>query len=194
MGEREELQGHKKDSYEAFNKLPDKAKELYWFFKDEYVERDNGLVTNSLEDELIYVNTECESPIEKIMYLALVIHDHLYAGKIRMEINTQVEIKNYRVDFLVSFFTLVGFCKRKELSKEIIIECDGHEFHEKTKEQVIKNNNRDYELKNKGYDILHFSGSEIYNYPIRCAHKVFNYIENCFDRMMEEGIKDNVRS
>lgn len=57
-----------------------------------------------------------------------------------------------------------------------MIECDGHEFHEKTKEQVIYDNEREYKLKSAGYDVLHFSGSEIYNNPYECAEKTLNYI------------------
>lgn len=28
-----------------------------------------------------------------------------------------------------------------------------------------------------GYDVIHFSGSEIYNYPEECVEKVFEYLK-----------------
>jgi hypothetical protein len=28
-----------------------------------------------------------------------------------------------------------------------------------------------------GYDVLHFSGSEIYNNPVECVAKVINYLQ-----------------
>ena len=59
---------------------------------------------------------------------------------------------------------------------KLIVECDGHEFHEKTKDQVEKRNKRDYNLKMQGFDILHFSGSEIYKDPVGCARKCIDYI------------------
>lgn len=57
------------------------------------------------------------------------------------------------------------------------IECDGHEFHEKTKEQVDYGNNRDYDLQKNGFQVLHFSGSQLYNEPIKCARKVIDFIK-----------------
>lgn len=63
----------------------------------------------------------------------------------------------YRVDFLLEF----------ELSNsniiKVVIECDGHDFHEKTKEQVTKDHQRDRNLVESGYHVLRYSGSEIYN-------------------------------
>lgn len=192
--QKEQICECQKKSYEAFNNLPDRAKELYWACKNAYIEKDGKTILNTLDDELIDIDKECESPIEKIMYLALMIYWQInVTNGIGIQIIAQEEIGKYRVDFHITAYALVGFEKRKELSKELIIECDGHDFHEKTKEQVSKNNNRDYELKKQGYEVLHFSGSEIFNKPMLCAGKVFNYIENCFDRMIEEGVKDHVR-
>ena len=58
----------------------------------------------------------------------------------------------------------------------MLVECDGHDFHEKTKEQVEKDNEREYELKMAVYEILRFSGSQIYNNPFKCANDVYDYL------------------
>lgn len=50
------------------------------------------------------------------------------------------------------------------------------EFHQKTKEQVQKDNEREYDLKMAGYEILRFSGTQIFNNPIKCAEDTYNYI------------------
>lgn len=86
--------------------------------------------------------------------------------------------KNYRVDFLIEYFRLVGdtIDGVKELCDTVIVECDGHHFHEKTKEQVNRRNQRDYDLKMAGYDVIHFSGSELYNNPQECIQKVVDFL------------------
>ena len=45
----------------------------------------------------------------------------------------------------------------------MFIETDGHEFHEKTKEQAAKDKKRDRFLITKCDRLLHFTGSEIWN-------------------------------
>ena len=58
----------------------------------------------------------------------------------------------------------------------LVIECDGHEFHKLTKEQVKHDNERDFNLKDCGYDVIHFSGSQIYENPWKCADEVCRYL------------------
>jgi very-short-patch-repair endonuclease len=64
---------------------------------------------------------------------------------------------------------------------KIITECvemDGHDFHEKTKEQVAYDKERDRAIKLAGYEIIHFSGSEIYKNPSRVIAKIFQFMES----------------
>lgn len=123
-----------------------------------------------------------ESPIERKMFKILIevffdISDVDYIFKIK-EFSNQKEIETnnnkYRTDF---YFNISFIYKEKEIDDlKLIIECDGHEFHEKTKEQVIKNNQRDRDLQNKGYEILHFSGSEIYKDILQCKEDIMKFI------------------
>lgn len=62
----------------------------------------------------------------------------------------------YRVDF----FLLVTRHDGSEM--RICIECDGYDFHQKTKEQVNKDNQRDRDLISNGYLVFRYSGSELY--------------------------------
>jgi very-short-patch-repair endonuclease len=41
----------------------------------------------------------------------------------------------------------------------LVVECDGHDFHEKTKQQVTKDNRRERELQIAGWHVFRFSGS-----------------------------------
>lgn len=65
---------------------------------------------------------------------------------------------------------------------KVAIECDGHEFHQKTKLQVARDNERELALKMHGYDVIRFSGSQIYNDPLGCAEKAFKYITNLIEQ------------
>lgn len=150
---------------------------------------------NSYRDRLLYTLYNCESPIEQLMALELDDVEYYFIASDTIEIignSCQVDIKcddkKYRVDFLMEIvFKYNG--KYKNILK-LIIECDGHDFHEKTKEQVIKDNKRDRDLKNEGYEILHFSGSEIYNNTFNISKdikkfiikKYLSYVKNSIER------------
>ncbi len=92
----------------------------------------------------------------------------------------RIENKKYFADFLFDLSYSIKDDKNKSLYKnknyKLVIECDGHEFHHKTKEQVENDNKREYSLKMAGYDVLRFSGTEIYNDPFECAEKTYDYI------------------
>ena len=61
-------------------------------------------------------------------------------------------------------------------NKCFVIECDGHEFHQKTKEQVERDNTRMRNLQKAGYEVIRFSGTEIWHRPYKCAKEVLNII------------------
>jgi very-short-patch-repair endonuclease len=53
------------------------------------------------------------------------------------------------------------------------IEIDGHNFHEKTKEQVRQDNQKNRDYLKHGIIPIRFSGSEVYNNPLKCAEETF---------------------
>ena len=77
-----------------------------------------------------------------------------------------VEIGNYRVDF--------ELINHKD--KKIIVECDGHEFHQKSKQQVEKDNQRERDLKKLGYEVVRFSGSEIFKDAEKCVEDLLDIL------------------
>jgi very-short-patch-repair endonuclease len=133
------------------------------------------------ETAVLMAFQDCESPIERILAYALenigLWNMHLFNPDIKLhnyEKQAQIicgKIK-YRVDFLIE----IDYQNLNQ-KKSFIIECDGHDFHEKTKDQVIKNNNRDRDLINHGYIVLHFSGSEIVRGgSFNCVKKIIESI------------------
>lgn len=118
---------------------------------------------------------DIKSPIEKLMYSILLncnngyvnfvsLSDLIYPFWFSTYINIQYEIGKYNVDFMLetSISNKEKPYKETNISK-IVIECDGHEFHEKTKEQAKNDKSRDRYLVSQGYKVLHYTGSEIYN-------------------------------
>lgn len=72
-------------------------------------------------------------------------------------ISVQPLIGKYRPDFC--FQRIVN---NKAVGQLIVIECDGHEFHERTKEQAAHDRKKDRWFQLQGYMMLRFTGSEIY--------------------------------
>lgn len=81
----------------------------------------------------------------------------------------QVSVLPYRVDFMVIHAANLSGCAG------IVVECDGHDFHEKTKEQAVRDKARDRDLQERGYQVFRFTGSEIWSDPIACADQVLSH-------------------
>ena len=131
------------------------------------------------EYTLTYSLIDCESPIEQLLSIELErlnlldIHKfnpYIDVVGIEKQATIQCDKKKYRVDFLIPVWykNQGGIC--------FIVECDGHNFHEKTKEQVKKDNERIRDLQKNNYEIIRFSGSEIYNGAYKCANEIKNII------------------
>ena len=132
-----------------------------------------------LQESLI----DCESPIEQLL--------SLYLANLKMSFNDwnpfievsqignnqEITCKNgkkYRLDF----YFIVKY--KNQETKYYGIECDGHEFHQKTKEQVEYDNQRQRDLQSEGIEIIRFSGSEIWKQPQKCVEEVKKIIlSNC---------------
>lgn len=91
---------------------------------------------------------------------------------------TQFKVGKYKADFKITKFELEidGDCAVNLRKKSIVIEVDGHDFHEKTKEQVKKDKARDRFFLASGLNVMRFSGSEIYNDLEKCVDEVTNYL------------------
>lgn len=82
-------------------------------------------------------------------------------------VKPQVQLPFGRVDFVVWAEEIATRQYRR-----LIVECDGHDYHERTKEQAAKDRSRDREAVLAGYDVFRFTGSELWRDPWGCAEKV----------------------
>ena len=149
------------------NAAEEKANAIFSEHIDEAAERWIEEQTSVFQHPLLNL---CESPIEQIMLAELAfcpfgywngpheIHDCTMSFEIpdaRVVIIPQYEILKYRVDFAV----LVRDFNQSLL--KIVVECDGHDFHEKTKEQAQRDKKRDRNLQRAEWRVFRFTGSKI---------------------------------
>lgn len=124
----------------------------------------------------------CQSPIEEIMAGHLLFIEDGHGGVIDYEpwedseyasprpnfgavLKAQAEVGKYRADFLIE-------CFLGKSSKRIAIECDGHDFHEKNREQAQRDKARDRFFATEGVTTLRFTGQEIYRDAAGCAREI----------------------
>ena len=89
-------------------------------------------------------------------------------------------IGTWPVDFVVAI-------RLGEAEIKIVIECDGHDFHERTKEQAARDRSRDRELQRLGFKIMRFTGAEIWRDPWACVGEVEADVRAWLDERREEG-------
>jgi very-short-patch-repair endonuclease len=133
---------------------------------------------------------KCESPIEELLMAALFANErnqgpecslHFCAGEPPEKptfngaafIYQQANIGPYRVDILILDASMADIGKPV---RWIVVECDGHDFHERTKSQARRDKQRDRFLQSKGYKVLRFTGSEIWADPEQCAEEVTSHL------------------
>ncbi|WP_339161742.1 DUF559 domain-containing protein [Siminovitchia sp. FSL W7-1587] len=109
---------------------------------------------------------KCDSPIEQLLLVrimhwidsSITQYQH-YDPNLVMIYDAQREVaacgKKYRIDIYVE----VVF---KGEEYRFAIECDGHDFHEKTKEQAARDKRRERDLQSAGIHVIRFTGSEIW--------------------------------
>ena len=163
--------------------LPRKAQELFFsIFSSALFDESHEAM--ALFDSLYSCGSisydECKSPIEKIFAFAydIIICNHGFPVSELLILHQQERIKANNHYYIADFVFDTGKLKHVYYKNplKLVIECDGHDFHEKTPEQVTRNNQRDYDLKMADYDVIHFSGSQIYQNPLKCAQDTYDYI------------------
>jgi very-short-patch-repair endonuclease len=82
-----------------------------------------------------------------------------------MYVTPQAKVGKFRVDFLIDS---KGFGPKEHLPP-VIVELDGHAFHDKDKRQRSYEKGRDRALVRAGYRVIHFTGSDVVKDPFACA-------------------------
>jgi hypothetical protein len=78
----------------------------------------------------------------------------------------------YEMDFELAV------CVSGRLNLDFDIEIDGHEWHERTKEQAARDRARDRALARKLVSVLRFTGAEVFASPRRCLTEIYEIVED----------------
>jgi hypothetical protein len=63
---------------------------------------------------------------------------------------------------------------------KLIVECDGFQYHN-TKETFARDRKRDRLFQSKGYQVVRFSGTEIFKDPVGVSVELFDFIQTNFE-------------
>ena len=113
-------------------------------------------------------NYKIESPIEQLFCSALVLLIKTNYLKKNIIILPQENIGIFRVDFLL--------IKTGSDSKSLVVELDGHKFHDKNEEQRRYEKQRDRFLQHMNLPVFHYTGAEIVHEPINAALECLSYL------------------
>lgn len=122
----------------------------------------------------------CRSPIEAQLRDALLDTGWIRVGGgmqrkvgeafVRASVNASYILSglSYRLDFAITLYD------DESESWDLIadIETDGHDFHERTKEQAKADRSRDRAMTKHGVSVVRFTGAEVYADAIGCAEEV----------------------
>lgn len=81
------------------------------------------------------------------------------------DIYPQQQFGPWRVDF---------FCEMDRSARSIVVEIDGHEFHERTPQQASRDKRRDRTMTKAGLTVMRFTGSDVKRDAVSCAQEVYD--------------------
>ena len=147
------------------------------YYKKKHIESEIASANRWLQ----WIEGNIDSPIERIAFMHLIFLSNEFAP-FEIDVKRQVEIGNYRVDFLVHHW---------DSDTWIVVECDGHDFHEKTKEQAAYDKERDRYFTVNGYIVLRYTGSQICSNPMDMYEDVGKIILERRRKTRESGGEEN---
>lgn len=142
----------------------------------------------------------CESPIERTMLAELLFCSFGYYDDVNRILTTEHVLNgyrfdhdsaviipqfvhprlNYRLDFLV---VLNPRHAAVETAPSFAVECDGHDFHEKTKDQAARDKRRDRDIQALGIPVFRFTGSEIHKDIQACVRQLDGYGSSVLEKL-----------
>lgn len=138
---------------------------------------------------LLYVVGDCQSPIEQLFVAALwqgrgfnMVFRLSGDRAIRVpgwrdemssygvvEVTPQEKVGIYSADFMIKVTSGLG-------SARVAVECDGHDFHERTRKQAQHDKKRDRFFASERLTVLRFTGSEITRDARGCVFEVMQQL------------------
>lgn len=97
-----------------------------------------------------------------------------------LNISPQYEVDCGKNKYYPDFCLSIDNTNYDKTFSKIFVEIDGHNFHEKTKEQVTHDKIRERRLIEHCDGVVRFSGSEVYDDPDECADEALDILNKKF--------------
>lgn len=129
--------------------------------------------------------SECESPIERLFVPAILVQPTVLDGRVMVTPNGVAG--PYVVDVLLDSLRAVpdSTPPREVAEVTMAIELDGHDYHERTKDQARRDRERDRHLLRMGLVPIRFTGSEVYRDPFACAREALETLDAYVAKLRE---------
>ena len=157
----------------------DKASSLYGnMMNDRFSQQmfssilDNGNQSPIEDMFLIAAYAMCEAEYIKVNPEAQVLQNGDLSPGRGISIVPQHKIGTYRVDFTLWQDGIAP----EEVYTPVVVELDGHDFHDKDKRQRSYEKARDRFLVKMGYRVLHFTGSDVVADPFKVAFEALDML------------------
>jgi very-short-patch-repair endonuclease len=166
-----------KELVEDIEKYSDPVKKLIWddlCLKFDYIDCSLMEIKSPIEQALYlaWKNSGNEFPLQR--WAKQILHGESVVFESQHEV--KIGAQKYYLDFLLAIWL------PNDRTIHIAIECDGHDFHEKTKKQARYDKQRERALIKEGYTVIRFTGSEIYADPLKCADEIFEVAKNLINQ------------
>ena len=93
----------------------------------------------------------------------------------------QIDVADHK--FRTDFCALITSTRTKEIS--LCIEIDGHDYHERTKQQASNDRRRERLIQLAGLEVIRFTGSDVWNNPPKTIDETLQRIFQLFSRQIE---------
>jgi very-short-patch-repair endonuclease len=156
---------------------------------------------------------QCESPVEQILVVTLYNSWHasintglnrlqcslpaLYPGwegifDVRVELQKAIwtPLQEYRVD-LYMFLTRFWSNSEQPVWGKLVVEIDGHDFHDRTKQQASYDRERDRAITLEGYRVIRFTGSDVFNDPYHCVEDIKYQLNDLANQVFDTYLESN---
>lgn len=167
----------------------------------EWIRQRRKYLAQRWEDDFFLMSELVESPIEQLLgAFLLCINDgynevvfDIFPGafpgpQFGTYFRCQNRVYEYRADFLFKVNCLGDY-------KVLVVEVDGHDFHERTKQQAAYDKSRNRALQRRGIHVIRFTGSEVYKNPAQCAEEVQDYLARLVQELLHaKGLDTKPRS
>jgi very-short-patch-repair endonuclease len=122
----------------------------------------------------------CQSPLETSLAMAF---SHLPGFQWRLPFVDDLEVGRWPKAGVIllaqapcgPYWADFGLRRWSDTGPTIVVEVDGHDYHERTPGQAQRDRSRDRYLTKRGSVVLRFTGREVWQDSLKCAWEVWGF-------------------